>query len=380
MFLTRVLTLLMVMSVARAEFKPEETGRIEVLPQPYPDHWVMIHDFSFHHMFEGEVVIVDPLAETVGEQYKGMIPASYIAAYGRSKKLNEFYVAETFFSRGGRGGQRTDTVTVWNPATLTVEGEIVIPSKRLTGMPKPIAIGLLGDERFLGVYNFTPSQSVTVVDLEKREVASEIPTLGCSFVIPNGKQSFTSICSNGSLMTTHLDDEGKLEGTSRTEVLFDPEEDPIFESAAISSGVAHFPTFRGQVFPLEISTDNVTVKALWSLTSDDEKNWRPGGMIPAVADSSGLGYFLMHPDGREGSHKDGGSEVWVYDLAKGQRLSRIVLKNWGISLGTSGSGNNRLMLVTNAEMGVDVYRIPKAEYVQSLKVDVATPFLIHGAH
>ena len=131
---------------------------------------------------------------------------------------------------------------------------------------------------------------------------------------------------------------------------------------------------------MEISSDSVTVKALWSLTKDDEKNWRPGGMIPAVADSSGLGYFLMHPDGKEGSHKDGGSEVWVYDLTKGQRLSRMVLRNWGISLGTSGSGNNRLMLVTNAEMGVDVYRIPKGEYGQSLKVEVATPFFIHGAH
>ena len=380
MFLTRVLILLLLANIACAEFKPEATGTVEVLPQHYPDHWVMIHDFSFHHMFEGEVVIVDPLAETVGEQYKGMIPASFIASYGRSKKLNEHYVVETFFSRGGRGGKRTDVVTVWNPATLKVEGEIVIPSKRLTGMPKPITIGLLGDERFLGIYNFTPSQSVTIVDLEKREVASEIPTPGCSFVIPNGTQSFTSICSNGSLMTNHLSDEGKPAGASRTGILFDPQEDPIFEAAAISAGVAHFPTFKGRVLPIDISADKVTGKAVWSLTRGDEKSWRPGGLIPVMTDSSGLGYFLMHSDGGEGTHKNGGSEVWVYDLAKGQRLSRIVLENWGIALGTSGTGNNRLMLVTNAELGVDVYRIPKAEYVQSLKVAVATPFLIRGAH
>jgi methylamine dehydrogenase heavy chain len=99
-----------------------------------------------------------------------------------------------------------------------------------------------------------------------------------------------------------------------------------------------------------------------------------------MADSSGLGYFLMHPDGAEGTHKNGGSEVWLFDLAEGKRLSRIVLKNWGIALGTSGTGDNQLMFVTNAELGVDVYRVPEGEFVQTLKVALATPFSIHGAH
>ena len=380
MFLTRVAVLVLLATMAQAEFSPEATGRIEVLPESYPDHWVMIHDFSFDHMFEGEVVIIDPLADNVGGQFKGMITASFIASYAHSKKRNEHYVAETFFSRGGRGGTRTDVVTIWNASTLKVADEIVIPAKRITGMPKPITTGLLGEDRFLGVYNFTPGQSVTIVDLEKREVASEIPTSGCGFVIPNGKTSFTSICANGSLMTNHLDQQGKLKASSRTEILFDPEADPIFEAAAISTGIAYFPTFNSRVLPIDISAEEVSAKASWSLTSSEDTGWRPGGLVPVMTDSSGLGYFLMHADGAEGTHKNGGSEVWLFDLAAGRRLSRIVLENWGIALGTSGTGGNQLMFVTNAELGVDVYRIPEGEYVQTLKVALATPFSIHGAH
>ena len=66
-------------ATASADFTPEPLGQIESLPAEYPDHWAMVHDFSFFHMFEGEVVVVDPLATTVADQYKGMMTASFIA-------------------------------------------------------------------------------------------------------------------------------------------------------------------------------------------------------------------------------------------------------------------------------------------------------------
>ena len=99
-----------------------------------------------------------------------------------------------------------------------------------------------------------------------------------------------------------------------------------------------------------------------------------------IADSAGTGYVLMHPDGGEGTHKNGGSEVWVYDLAAGKRLNRIELANWGLSLGTSGTGDDRLLFVTNADMGVDVYAAPGGEFIKPLNTGAQTPFLVHGAH
>ena len=366
-------------SVAQAEFVPEAVGRTESLPAQYPAHWVMIHDFSFFHMLEGKVIVTDPLASDVGSQYKGTITASFTAAYTRSGARNEHYVAETFYSRGGRGGERTDVVSVYDPATLEVTAEIAIPPKRITGMPKDTMVGLIGADRFLGVYNFTPSQSVTIVDLEKRAFVGEVATPGCGFVLPNGERSFTSICANGSMLTSHLDADGELQGTSKTEVLFDAQDDPIFEGPAITGGVAYFPTFTGQILPIDVRGDEVAAGDTWSLTANDEKNWRPGGIRPAIADRSGAGYFLMHPHGAEGTHKDGGSEVWVYDLANGQRTGRIVLTNWGITLGTSGIGDDKLLFVTNTDMAVDVYTLPSGDFVHTLSVGGATPFMMRGA-
>ena len=149
-------------------------------------------------------------------------------------------------------------------------------------MPKTMAAGLIAGERFLGVYNFTPGQSVSVVDLSRREFIAEVPTPGCGFLLANGKLSFTSICANGSMLTTHLDDNGKQTGSSKTEVLFDAENDPVFEGAAIVDGIAYFPTFKGQVLPIDVRDETVTAQATWSLTADDEKNWRPGGIRPVL--------------------------------------------------------------------------------------------------
>jgi methylamine dehydrogenase heavy chain len=88
----------------------------------------------------------------------------------------------------------------------------------------------------------------------------------------------------------------------------------------------------------------------------------------------------MNPQGGEGSHKDGGAEVWAYDLAARQRTDRIVLKNWGVAIGTSGKGDGRLLYVTNAQMAIDVYTLADGEYLKTLNIGAATPFMHHGAY
>ncbi len=371
--------ILLLMSLGvQAQFQPETIGEVATLPEAYPDRWIMVHDASFFHMFEGEVLVIDPLGTTIGDQYKGMMTASFIASYRYGAKRNEHYVVETFYTRGARGGERTDLVAVYDPTTLTVSAEIEIPAKRLSGMPKDLATGFIGDERFLGIYNFTPGQSVSIIDLESRAFVTEVPTPGCAFVVPNGKHSFTSICSNGTLLTRHLRPNGELRDTSKSEVLFDPENDPIFEAAAMANGEAHFPTFSGRVLPLDVSKDDVTMGAAWWLTGANERAWRPGGLRPVIADSAGSGYFLMNPEGGEGTHKDGGSEVWIYDLQARSRVQRVVLKNWGVAVGVGGSGDERLLFVTNAEMGIDVYNAIEGSYVKTLNTGAQTPFFVHG--
>jgi hypothetical protein len=63
------------------------------------------------------------------------------------------------------------------------------------------------------------------------------------------------------------------------------------------------------------------------------------------------------------------------DPETSKRLHRITLKNWGIALGTTGKGEDRLMIVTNADLGLDVYRIPEGAFVQTLAVAAEAPLL-----
>ena len=179
------------------DFRPEPLGQVESLPTVYPDHWLVVHDATFFHMREGRFLFVDPAADSVTGQLRGMVSADFIAHYEQSPARGEHYVIETFFSRGGRGGDRTDVVTVYDAASLEVAGEVVIPPRKVSSMPEIFGTALVADDRLLVVYNFAPGQSISVVDLENREFVAEYPISGCALVIPTGASGVTSLCSDG---------------------------------------------------------------------------------------------------------------------------------------------------------------------------------------
>lgn len=355
-------------------FQPESLGQVDRLPATYPDHWLVIHDATFFHMREGRVLFVDPDADNVGGQFRGMVSANFMAHYEQGSSRGEHYVIETFFSRGGRGGDRTDVVTIYDAATLDVEGEIVIPPRKVSSMPEIFGTALIAGERLLVVYNFSPGQSITVVDLEKREFVAEYPISGCALVIPTGASGVTSLCSDGALLTTVLTAGGELAGSHRTDPVMDTD-DPMFEKAAIVDGIAYFPTFRGSVVPVDLSGEAAVPGEAWSLVTDEERaaGWRPGGWQLVAADNGGRFYVLMHPDGEEGSHKNGGGEAWVFDAAAGKRSARIPLPNWGVSIAVSNA-ERPLLLVTNGELGLETYDAVTGEFIKTLAVQTQTAF------
>ena len=363
---------------APATLQPEPVGRILKLPAAYPDHWVVVHDISFFHMLEGKLVVVDPLGETAGDQIKGMMTASFISAYERNRARGEHYVMESFFARGGRGGERTDVVTIYDSTTLAVAAEVIVPPKRVTGMPKRTISALLQDGRFLAIYNFTPAQSISIVDLAERVYVGEVATPGCGFVMATGPRGFSSICSDGTFLTTFLDAAGARSDSVKSEVVFDPDADPVFEAPMMRDGVAYFVTFQGEVLPVDLRAATPSFGARWALDADAARaGWRPGGSVPMTVDAAGTGYVLMHPGGGEGTHKNPGTEVWRYDLANKTRSKRLTLQQPGLSLATSGT-EKRWLFVTNVNMGVDVYDLPSGRYVKTLAIPGDTPLIVHG--
>ena len=360
------------------DFRPEPLGQVDRLPAIYPDHWLVIHDATFFHMREGRFLFIDPAADTTGGQVRGMVSANFMAHYEQSPARGEHYVIETFFSRGGRGGARTDVVTIYDAASLEVAGEIVIPPKKLSSMPERFGTALLANERLLVVYNFAPGQSISVVDLEKREFVAEYPISGCALVIATGASGVTSLCSDGALLTTVLTAEGEIAGSHRTASIMDAD-DPMFEKAAIVDGIAYFPTFKGSVVPVDLRGAAAEPGESWSLVSDEERaaGWRPGGWQLVAADKNGRFYVLMHPDGEEGSHKNGGGEVWVFAAAARERTARIPLPNRGVSIAVSNAGQP-LLVVTNGNFALETYDARTGAFIKTLAVETQTAFANRG--
>ncbi len=364
--------------VGAADFAADPPNLNHSLPTDYPEHWLMVHDAAFFHMREGRYYIVDPQAETVGGQVRAMLSGDFIALHQQSPVRKEHYIIESFFSRGGRGGERTDVVSIYDTASLELQGEVIIPPKRFSGMPPPFGSALVNNDRLLVVYNFTPSQTLTVVDLETRTFVAEHGIAGCALAIPTGAAGVTSICSDGAFLTTNFSEGGAKASSMRTDAVIGSD-DPLFEKAGVIDGIGYFPTFGGDILPVDLSGEIAAPGERWAAVTEAERasGWRPGGWGLVAADRLGRLYLLMHPEGREGSHKDGGSEVWVFDPQKKQRIARIPLATWGISIGLSNA-QKPLLVVTNAALGLDAYDGETGELIKTLALQAQTPFLVSG--
>ena len=358
----------------------EETGHTATLPQDYPPSWFLVHDVAFHHMLDGNVTVIDAAADGVPKQFKGMINASLVGNIDFSVRRHEIYVVETFYSRGNRG-QRTDVLTIYDTRSLSPVGEVVWPQpKRFMGMPERYAVALLDNDRLLLAFNFTPATSVTVINLDTRKIVNDVEIPGCSLMYPTGQTGFTSICADGGLLSTELDADGKTVKQTRLPPFFNSDTEPVFERPAIINNTAYFIGFAGLVHSVDLSGPVASIGDSWELVPEAEraKNWRPGGIAIVDTDSQGRFYILMHPDGHEGTQNSGGSEVWVYDAAGRQRVSRIKLKNWGLSVAVGG-GDKPLLLVTDADMKLDVYDAGSGNFVRTIDgVGLETPLMAYG--
>ena len=367
-------------AVSLAELPVDTIPSVETLPASYPDTWVYAHDTNFFSLSDAKVVLVDVAAEN--RQYKGSIPSSHFPSFLAATTRPEVYVAESLYSRRLRG-ERIDLLTIYDKVNLAPVGEVVLPgAKRGMIVTHKNTLQSLDNERFLLVYNFTPATSVSVVDIGKREFLGEISLGGCVMIYPSRQRSFGSLCNDNTMLVTHLDEAGELARQARSEAFFDADTDPIFAKPAVIGGVYYFPSFKGMVHPVDMNAADPVMPGAWSLLEqrDRQENWRPGGWQVATAhEASGRLFLLMHPDGANGSHKGGGSEVWVFDVQAKQRLARIALKEWGVSIEVT-RGEQPYLAVVNANMNLDVYAADGGEWLRFIGGRAfETPFILHAS-
>ncbi len=360
---------------ARADLAPDlGRGPASVtLAVPASKHWVWVNDFVFPHMADGMAYLVDGDSG----RYLGTLSTGYgFARLNLSRDGKVIYSPETYFSRGTRG-KRTDVVTLYDPATLQVTGEIAIPPKRSSNLPMMANSVLTDDDRFLLIYNFNPSQGVSVVDTKARKFVREIETPGCALVYPTGSRSFFSVCGDGSLLLVDLDDAGAAR-QKRTQPVFDLKGDPVTEKAVRIGKTWYFVSFAGRLYPLEVGPEKVVPGASWWLTSEAERKagWRPGGVQQlAVQSQRSRLYAIMHRGGPE-THKDPGKDVWVFDISTRQRIQQIALKSMASSIQLSNDAQPLLYSIFMDDPNLDIYDAAGGKWLRTVAHVGTTPTLM----
>ena len=308
-----------------ADVQPEAMGQVERLAQPFHAHWVWVSDLVLERA---------ALMDLDSGRFLGMINGGYgtIMPLFPSRRA-EIYIPATYYARRTHGG-RTDVLEIYDAQTLSLRAEVTLPPKRATNA---VAIGhaaLSDDDRFVAIFDWTTGQSLSIVDVEQRRVTAEIATPGCSLVYAAGPRRFFSLCGDGAALSVTLDDDGHEQARERSEPFFDPQTDPVTEKAVRFGNQWLFVSFAGKLHPVDVSGAALRFGEVWSLVTDAERadRWTIGGLQhSAVHQQSGRFYILMHRGGPD-THKDAGTEVWIYDLASRRRLNRVKLVNPGLTI------------------------------------------------
>jgi methylamine dehydrogenase heavy chain len=300
-------------NIAYAQIERETPG-VTTLGEPL-DSWFLIKSDNGTYIFDGDT----------GEMQGLISNQFYTPAVITLLSRDEAYLVESFYSRGVRG-KREDVLTVIDMDDLSPKAEIDIPDKA-AALPHRGHIGLLGDERHIVVFNMTPAQSVSIVDVVDREFDGEISTPGCAIILPTGQSAFLMICGDGSLQYMELDGNGKEIRRERTEPFFMVEKDPVFGIPIKTADGWLLVSHEGLAYEVSVNGSQVEVAEPWDLLSqqDRQDSWRAGGSQPfTVHRNSTLLYVLMHQGGID-THSEPGTVIRVYDLERKNHVGSMAL-------------------------------------------------------
>jgi methylamine dehydrogenase heavy chain len=309
--------LLLGASASYSDIAPERAV-VETLGQP-TDDWFFNRSALGAYLFDS----------TSGDMLGLLSLTAYTPGLAVNRSRGEVYAAESYWSRLYRG-KREDVLTVYDITTLSPVAEIDIPDK-VAEVAGDFSIGLMGNGRHVAVYNLTPAQSVSVVDVENRHLAAEISTPGCGMIMPVNDASFLMVCGDGSVQLIRLADDGTESKRVRSGKFFSVEDDAVFDRSVRTRDGWLLVSHAGLVYDVSVDGAKISVSKPWSMVSDAERKelWRPGGYgLLAIHRSSNLAFVLMH-QGKIDTHNEPGTELWILDTDKHRRVKRWVLdKPW----------------------------------------------------
>ncbi|OYY10067.1 MAG: hypothetical protein B7Y70_09085 [Rhizobiales bacterium 35-68-8] len=173
--------------------------------------------------------------------------------------------------------------------------------------------------------------------------------------------------------------DGQAVSSKTVENIHDIDSQPLFGTPAWQGQTAWFVSYHGRIQGFDFSGDvGKALPGAFELGTAEgaAPEWRPGGWQVIATDTAGKLYVLMSPNGREGSHKDGGTEVWVADPATKTRVTRIALRGVATAIGLTKEAKPQL-IVARADGEIDVHDAASGAFVRSLgKAGGDNPILI----
>ncbi len=364
------LLLIVFASTASAELAVE-TPSTAKLSAATP-HWMWVSDLSFNAMESGKAFLVDGDSG----QMLGMLSTGYFFASAlQDNGYQTIYSPEVYMSRGTRG-DRTDIIAVYDPQTLEPVDEIIIPAKHFSGVPVIGHAAISTDDQFIAVYNFTPAQSVSIVDAKNKKFLHEVETPGCAEVFTAGARAFNMICGDGSMLTLILDDAGAVT-TARSDKFFDPKTNMIDDKMAPYGDSWMFFTLSGMVHPIDMSGGTPKFAEPWALFSAAQvaDQWKLGGyQYASVCESTGELFVLVHRGGKY-THKHPGMDVWVYDLQSKKRKRMISLTHLATSIQVTQDAKPLLFTADAEHSGLHVYDAATGAHVHAIPDIASNPLL-----
>jgi methylamine dehydrogenase heavy chain len=329
-----LLSLLLVfgcISSTMAAFTPE-TIQQNALPDHRGKAWFWVSGPGVPFSSESRAYLFDAEGSNLGQLNTG----TWLNNLLLDESRDEILTIETYFSRGTRG-ERSDQVVIYDPHTLQATAEIPIPAKRMHAVKSTGVAVFSDDHRFLLIANFTPAQSITVVDLEKRSFVTEIDTPGCSVLYPAGDRDFYSICGNGGFMQIRLDNQGLPTLLKRHPPLFDPAGDFLTTAASRIGDTWYFVSYENNARAITMTPDYIGIAKQWSLLTEAERsdNWRISGQHHTATHVGSKRLFVLMHQGDEHTFEEPGDEVWIFDTESGERLDTIVLDDVALSIAVS---------------------------------------------
>lgn len=336
------LNLVLCIPAANAQLQPDTIGQ-ETMSAP-AENWFISKTGAGAYIYDGLSGEMQGMLSLAGYN------APSVQAYGPRR---EFYAAESYYSRGVHG-DRTDVVTIYDYENLSPVAEIEIP-KKIAVLSFAGHLGLTGNGRHLMVFNMTPAQSVSIVDVENRNFVGELSTPGCAIIMPTGEDDFLMICGDGTLQLIQLDQSGEEANRVRSEQFFVVEEDAVYDRPVRTEDGWLLISHAGKAFDVTRDGTQIMISE-WSILSDAdvEEKWLPGGgQLKTVHQNLGLLYILMHQGG-EFTHHEPGTEIWVFDVNQRRRIARIELEVAAHNVMVTQESEPKL-IVSDTEGGLHVY-------------------------